>query len=381
MPGSDELNHEESVVEDVVQTENDLDMSEDDYENEDEELVVGDAFAEDEMADVDADHVASEKDGRARHPYVYDTDDESEDEEDVRNLRRGNRDVVRDQMKEKNSGIVDAWSSPDVWDCECVKCEHIMSQFVVRPRIEGSTRWNRMKMEAPADLVEMVMKGKLPTTGKKWKKIWKDIATTPILYASGLRQFLGKLQQVLQQSPVHRSKLDNGRLHLFQLMEYNKWNFIPFPELPMKQVEKITSSNMQKFAWCGYRQLVESTILWLAEYFGGIERFHIETTRVEGEGEESYQQRVTDNYYKSEDRRMRESNLLQRILDNMQRNKPWARMDGTAVWHKEQMVGVVLVVVVLRFIMVCYYRTSLILSLVVRLRWIVPVSPDISTIH
>ena len=128
-------------------------------------------------------------------------------------------------------------------------------------------------------------------------------------------------------------------------------------------------------------QLVESTILWLAEYFGGIERFHIETTRVEGEGEESYQQRVTDNYYKSEDRRMRESNLLQRILDNMQRNKPWARMDGTAVWHKEQMVGVVLVVVVLIFVMVCYYRTSLIPSLVARLRWIVPVSPDISTIH
>ena len=164
-------------------------------------------------------------------------------------------------------------------------------------------------------------------------------------------------------------------------MEYNRWNFIPFPELPMKLVEKITSSNMQKFAWCGYRQLVESTVLWLSEYSGGKERFHIETKRVEGEGEESYQQRVSDNYYKSEDRRMRESNLLQRILDNMQRNKPWARMDGTAAWHKEQMVGVVLVVVVLRFIMACYYRMSLILSLVVRLRWIVPVSPDISTIH
>ena len=363
LPGPDEEDQGKLVVGEA----------DDDHENEDEELVVGDAFAEEEMADVEADQIAAEKNYRARHPYVYDTDDESEDEVDVRKSRRDNRDVVREQMKEKNSGVRDAWSNPDLWDCDCAKCEHIMSQFVVRPRIEGSTKWNRMKMEAPADLLEMVMKGKLPSAGKKWKKLWKDVATTPILYSSGLRQFLGKLQQVLQQTPVQRGKLDNGRLHLYQLLEYNGCNFIPFPELPMKLVEKINSSNMQKFAWCGYRQLVDSTMLWLSDYEGGIERFHIETKRVESESEESYQQRVQENHDKSEDRRMRESNLLQRILDNMQKNKPWARMEGTAAWHKEQMVGVVEVVLVVIVVMVCYNRTSLMLSLEARLRWIVPV--------
>ena len=94
---------------------------------------------------------------------------------------------------------------------------------------------------------------------------------------------------------------------------------------------------------------------------------------MESESEESYQQRVQENHDKSEDRRMRESNPLQRILDNMQKNKPWARMEGTAAWHKEQMVGVVEVVLVVIVVMVCYNRTSLMLSLEARLRWIVPV--------
>ena len=380
MPEPSEEDEEEFVVEKAAAlNEDEMEMSEE--ENEDQELIVGEAYDDEEMADVQAGQVAPEKGGRARHPPADLTDDEDDDEEDVRKKRRDHRDVIRELMRRKTIRQVDAWSNPDEWDCQCEKCEHVMSQMVVRPLIEGSSRWNRMKMEAPEELLDMVMKGKLPRAGKKWKKLWKDICTTPILYATGLRKFLGKLQQVLQQSPIYRNMLDNGRLHLYQLLEFTKGNCIPFPELPMKYVEKITSSHMQKNAWCGYRQLVDSTMLWLSDIEGGKERFYIETKRMEGEDEKSYQERVTDNWYKSEDRRMRVSNNLQTILQNMQKNKPWARMEGTAAWHKEQTVGVeVVLVVVVVVVMVCYCRTSLMLSMVARLRWIVPASPDTSII-
>ena len=57
LPGSDEEDHEELVVEEVAETENDLEIADEDHENEDEELVVGEAFAEEEMAGDEADQV------------------------------------------------------------------------------------------------------------------------------------------------------------------------------------------------------------------------------------------------------------------------------------------------------------------------------------
>ena len=130
-------------------------------------------------------------------------------------------------MEQRNQKNHDAWSQPDVWNCQCAECQHILSHFIIKARIEQTTRWNQTKNEAPPNLLQMVMRGELP---KNAPKEWRDLASTPILYADGLKRFLGKLQKQMQESQTLRNKLDNGRLHLYQMLEFHRWNQVPFPD-------------------------------------------------------------------------------------------------------------------------------------------------------
>ena len=108
----------------------------------------------------------------------------------------------------------------------------------------------------------------------------------------------------MQESKTLKIKLDNGRLHLWHMLEFHKWNQVPFPEDPMPLIFSINSPNMQKYAFSGYRQLLESTILWLAKLDGGVERFAIITKREEGMSEEEYNMKVQEDSIKSRTNRM-----------------------------------------------------------------------------
>ena len=65
----------------------------------------------------------------------------------------------------------------------------------------------------------------------------------------------------------------------------------------------------------------------LAKLDGGVERFAIITKREEGMSEEEYNMKVQEDSIKSRTNRMAESDFLARILSNMQRDKPWGKMD------------------------------------------------------
>ena len=287
----------------------------------------------DESEDNDTEPEEPEETAGRYIPAVSDTEDEDEDTDNIRACRRQNRATFRKQMEEKNRNEGD---SPEVWNCECQRCLEVMAQFIVRPRIEMSTRWNSVKNTAPPELLDMVKTGKLPTSGTQFKHMWKDIASTPILYASGLRYFLGQLQRSLQESRATCHKLINGKLHLWQMLEFTEWNLIRFPEDPMPLIENISSPNMQKNAFCGYKQLLDSTLLWLARLNGGIEKFFIETRQEEGEDDKDYHARVKEDESKALDNRMKEMDYIQRIVDNMGKDKPWAKMEGTSAWRREQ---------------------------------------------
>lgn len=239
----------------------------------------------------------------SRLPAMSDTEDEYEDSDDVREGRRRNRAIFREKLLTKNRKQEGDWSTPDVWDCRCEKCRELMAQLIVRPRIEMSTRWNSAKNDAPKEVKEMVEMGILPSEGKVFKKMWKDIASTPIMYSKGLQYFLAQFQKSLQESRATRHKLDNGRLHLWQMLAFEEWNQIIFSENPMPLISKIVSPNMQKFAWCGYKQLLESTILWLAKLDGGVDKFFIETVREDGEDTKVYQNRARENDRKARQNR------------------------------------------------------------------------------
>ena len=265
---------------------------------------------------------------------VPESDDESDDEDDVRDLRRRNRAQFWIELQENIRKVNNAWTQPDYWNCKCKRCLEMIGQFIVKPSIKSSTKWNRFKNDAPKEVWDMVMKGELP----KGKKVaaWKNIASTPTMYVDGMRKLLGQLQKELQESDVMRARLDDGKLHMWQLLEFHKEKHIEFPEDVMPLIEKIQSPNMQKFAFSGYKQLLESTIKWLASIEGGVPMFTIKTKRVEGMTEEEYQEKFREDSVKSRDNRLRESRFLTQILNNMKTNKPWATFDGDIEYWKEQ---------------------------------------------
>ena len=142
----------------------------------------------------------------------------------------------------------------------------MLSQFIVRPGIEQSTSWNKFKHDASEEEQAMVMRGETPTD-PRLKKMWKNLPSTPLDNLAGLKQFLGKLQKEMQEMQALKDKLDNGKLHIWQFLEFNRWNQLPFPEEPMPIIEQIPSSSMQRFAYGGYKQLLDYKLV--ADQFEG----------------------------------------------------------------------------------------------------------------
>ena len=183
----------------------------------------------------------------------------------------------------------------------------------------------------------MVMRGELPKG--KTKNAWRNIAATPVMYVDGIKKLMGQLQKSLQSSEVMRARLDGGKLHMWQLLEFHKEKQIEFPENVMPLLEQILSPNMQKFAFAAYRQLLESTNAWLVSPEGGVALFTINTKRVEGMSDEEYNDKVRENAIKSRDMRIRECGFISQTLLHMKTNKPWAKFGGDIVFWQEQKSG------------------------------------------
>ena len=75
--------------------------------------------------------------------------------------------------------------------------------------------------------------------------------------------------------------------------------------------------------------------------------------------------------------RMQEQDHIARILENMKKDKPWAKMDGKIAWKRSLKVRVVVVDVVVVVVMLCIFRRTIIESLLARLRLMQTVSEDI----
>lgn len=265
---------------------------------------------------------------------VPESDDDPDDEEDVRDMRRRNKAQFWPELEEKIRMYNDAICQPEHWNCQCDRCLDMIAKFIVKPTIMNSTKWNRFRHEAPQEVWDMVMRGELPKG--KTKSAWRNIAATPAMYLDGIKKMMGQLQKKLQQSEEMMARLDGGKLHMWQLLEFHKEKHIEFPENVDELLDGIVSHNMQKFAFSGYKQLLESTIQWLGKPDGGVPFFTIKNKREEGETDEEYQRKVKENSKKSRNDRMEESVFLSQILERMRTNKPWARFDGDIEFWKEQ---------------------------------------------
>jgi hypothetical protein len=264
-----------------------------------------------------------------RWAVVPETDDETGDEDELRTPRRETRRLLWDQMAIVNKVEKSAWDLPDrfVPDEEDTR---LLSIMVVKPLLEQSTKWRSFHNDAPDSVKAMVMNGEIPTG--KTKMAWANLAATPALYMSGLRVLLGKIQEELQEKPDRISdKLVNGRLHVWAFLAFNTEQHVTYPETIIQLIKKIDSPSIQKFAFAGYKTLLNSTITYLSS-LEAKELFSIRTVRLENMTEEEYQSKVKENMKQSRRDRVEEQTWIQQIVNNMEKGKPWGQFRGDISW-------------------------------------------------
>ena len=226
-----------------------------------------------------------------------------------------------------------AWDLPDRFDPD-EEDTKLLSRMVVKPLMEQSTKWRSFHNDAPEWVKFMVMRGEMPTA--KIKKAWIDIAATPSMYMSGLTELLGKIQEEYQKNPDrHTEKLVDGRLHIWAFLAFNTGQHITFPETIMEFIQKIDSPSVQKFAFAGYKTLLNSTITYLSS-LEAKELFSIKTVRLENMSEEEYQNKLKENNKRSRRDRVEEQQWIQQIVHNMEKGKPWGAFRGDIAWWAKE---------------------------------------------
>ena len=330
---------------------NEEDAEEKDLTSEEEEEWVPDEYIEDveeeeDAADQKNEQKKSKKKQKDQAPkeerntwaeWTYgipESDEESGDDEDLKFIRQQAREEVRNHMRMR-TGLGfngSAWDQPDVWVPDQRDMD-ILAEMVVSPLMRQSSKWRSFHNDAAEWVKQLVLSGEMPK-GKK-RTAWLDVATTPHMYVSGLKVLLGKLQQQFQETTNISQRLPEGRLHIWAMLDFNTPHHINFPETIMDTIKMIPSPSMQKFAFAGYKQLLQSAVLWLSTVHA-VDMFSVQTVMQEGMSEEQFLQKViADNKHAKMDR-LQEQKWIQQILTNIEYGKPWGAFQGDISWWAKQ---------------------------------------------
>ena len=193
---------------------------------------------------------------RVKHPDL--TDDEKEDDETLRTLRKENQAAVRKRVKMALTQGHHKTIRDYVPD---QKSEQLARKWVVSPLLQKSPRWRTKKKEVREEIKTMVMEGILPTSKDK---VGNSVFTrTAGLYYNALKTLLGLIQEHYYLNNRDRLLVD-GNLQLWQFFDF-KGEYYLEPETEISSlIDKIPSNTQQLFAFSGYLQLLQGLIAWLS---------------------------------------------------------------------------------------------------------------------
>ena len=261
-----------------------------------------------------------------------DTDDEEEDSNEKRRVRRHSKHKLQKIMQRLNSKIMSAYARPDVWVPD-ERDEALLSELVISPLMQESSKWRVGHNDCEEWVTQLVLSGTLPKGNTK--SAWLDIATTARLYYQGLKDLMGKLQANYQQDPVFNAKLIEGRLHLWQMVDYFDPHHINFPELICNEcIRKIQSPNMQKFAFGGWKKLLQSCSLRLSST-AAQGQFEIPTNREDFSTLAEYYTKKRENEDQGTRNRLEKKNWIEAIIRNMEFGKHWGAFRGDIAFNKK----------------------------------------------
>ena len=179
-----------------------------------------------------------------------DTDDEEDDDEKTRDRRTSIKNDLRQQIREilaKDVPVDNAVWTPDEDD------ENLL---IVAPVCKQGKNWSKFNRKEQDDVRQAVLEGN--ALGKKLS----IVAETPRLYLSGFKKFMGLYQDELCET--FPESLVDGKLHLRQFFTFREAHSMEVPQGIDHLLEKVESPGMRTFAFCGFKQLCQSPLKFLA---------------------------------------------------------------------------------------------------------------------
>ena len=244
-------------------------------------------------------------------PYPL-TDEESDEEELVKSVRRTCRASVRAAMRNRQAGEASAFEYPHIW-VPTEKEQEMINMFIAKPAMKQGGKYAASKFDAPHWVREMVERGEVPTGATK--AAWGYIARSAVDYIRGFKEFVGQWQKQMQESTVQCEKLIDGHLPLTRVIKYFSREQIQFPEKIANLLAGIKSPDVRKHAFNGVELFLKSIIDWLSE-----------TEAID----------LFEKNGASRGDRIREKEFFQSVVNQMKNRKPYQEFHGDAAWHKKQ---------------------------------------------
>ena len=272
--------------------------------------------SEDESKEESEDDLEDEAVSKKRNYFqekkssLLDTDDEEEDTEEIRDVRRRVKmelhDLILEKLNQEAPVDPNKWV-PDEEDGEKLK------EWIIAPLMKNSKNFMRFGKKDKERVQQKVMKGDM-FADKEGKELG-EYATTASMYLSGLKVFLGLYQEEL--TMVNPDCLVDSRLHLWQFFRFKQENHIELPLTITHILEKVQTPIMRQNTFAGYRQLVTSMSEFLATEAGRV-MFTKRSQREMNLDE-------VDMAKEAREQRSLEIGHCENILSQLRKNKPYAK--------------------------------------------------------
>ena len=224
----------------------------------------GDESGNEEEGDIDPYELLEEMEGQSDEEdsedsacpplQLSDTEDEADDDEEIRDIRRRNKGQLLGEIQGQLA-VIEIRPSVYVADQED---KELIKKYIISPCLQGSHKWIKYGNRAPEEVIKLVMAGELP--GRNSKVQTGLLTQTPVLYTRGLVDLLGLIQEEIIRAGG--LGLVEGRLKLSQFFDINGENHLDLPDRIDHLLQMMSSPNKKSHALAGFVQLVDSLDLY-----------------------------------------------------------------------------------------------------------------------
>ena len=199
------------------------------------------------------------------------------------------------------------------------KDEELIRKMLISPLLKSSTKWTTYGKGEQQVVKDMVEQGIIPSTKNTNAKL-AAFSRTAGHYSLYFKVFLGLYQENLIDNNMGDS-LFNGKLQIWQFLDFKGPHYIPLPQSVKQLLDKMDGGNQKKFAFGGILQFLDSVYEWLSTP-EGFQVFKSTRTTKQMDLSDAEMSAV------AEDEIIRRKTLISQTKEYINLNKPYGVFQG-----------------------------------------------------